>query len=121
MSADGEKYNPESGDPNPVWIGDELDELPSMYLRSHDRIAGMSDMQTRLAALLCAVLLTGIACTGLLLGALDQSNEQLELSDCAQISKQSERLECFDRFAQQSVAAPFKGGSPFQTISNPEL
>jgi hypothetical protein len=70
--------------------------------------------------LICAALLAVFAISGLALSKLDQGEQPLALSDCAQVRDDAERLRCFDQLAN-SMARPFKGGSPFMSISNPEF
>ncbi len=105
--------------PHAGWVGDELDDLvPSRRLKE-DRIAGMSDRQTQLAAVICGALIVGFAGTGLLLTRVYPVNQKTDLSECAQVADQSDRLACFDALAKE--AGPFKGGSPFLTLSQPDL
>ncbi len=102
------------------WSAEELDEFVPAQPSPDDRIAGLSATQMRAAAAICVVLFAGIAGTGLALSKYDRSTEPIALSDCAQLSDGTKRLACFDRLAT-AVTLPFKGGSPFRTISDPEL
>lgn len=120
MRSDEEKAITEFGNSEERWSVDELnDPLPARSLMV-DRIAGLSESQTHSAALICAALLAVFAISGLALKALDQGEQPLALSDCAHERDGAERLRCFDQLAN-SLARPFKGGSPFMSISNPEL
>ncbi len=105
--------------PHAGWVGGELDDLASSRRSQDDRIAGMSDQQTHLAAIICGALIVGFAGAGLLLTRVYPADLKTGLSECAQVADQSDRLACFDALAKE--AAPFKGGSPFLTSSNPDL
>ncbi len=111
----------ESAEPNPDWLGHELDDAPAPHTRTVDRIAGMSDAQTRSAALICAAMIFGFASAGLLLGTTLHDEHQPEFENCANIQNQSARLACFDEVAKLSRVVPFKGSAPFTTVSNPDL
>jgi hypothetical protein len=108
-----------ASDPDVGWVGGELEDLVSSRRSQDDRIAGMSDRQTHLAAIICGALIVGFAGTGLLLTRMYPVNPKTDLSECAQVGDQSDRLACFDALAKGT--APFKGGSPFLTSSKPDL
>lgn len=110
----------ESHSPEDNWNVDELNDPPAARFSIVDRTAGLSDSQMHSAALICAALLAAFAISGLALSKLDQSEQPLALSDCAQKRDGAERLICFDQLAK-SMTRPFKGGSPFMSINNPEL
>lgn len=105
--------------PHAGWVGDELDDLVSSQRSRDDRIAGMSDRQTHLAAVMCGALIVGFAGTGLLLTGVYPIDQKTGLSECAQVADGSDRLACFDALAKET--GPFKGGSPFLTLSQPDL
>ena len=122
MFSDDDQASPNedpAGDHHVGWVGGELDDLVSSRRSQDDRIAGMSDRQTHLAAIICGALIVGFAGTGLLLTRMYPVNPTIDLSECAQVAVESDRLACFDALAKET--APFKGGSPFLTTSNPDL
>ncbi len=108
-----------SNAPHAGWVGNELDDLVSSRHLKDDRIAGMSEQQMHLAAIICGALIVGFAGTGLLLTKIYPVNPEIGLSECAQLADQSNRLACFDALAKGT--GPFKGGSPFLTLSQPDL
>jgi hypothetical protein len=121
MCDDTDNRDSEPAEPDPGWGGHELDEAPAPRTVAGDRIAGMSDAQTRSAALICAALILGFASMGFLLRNVDQDEQQPELANCVNIQDQSARLACFDGVAKLSKVVPFKGSAPFTTVADPDL
>jgi len=121
MRDDTDIPDSEPDEPNPGWVGHELDDAPPPRTLPNDRIAGMSDTQTGLAALICAALILGFSSLGVLLSTTDQQQQQPQLTDCVNIQDQSARLACFDGVAKLSRVVPFKGAAPFTTVTNPDI
>jgi len=73
---------------------------------------GVASEQLRSTALLFVALIAGMAAIGLvLLANSDQPVGPSEISDCASITAQAERLACFDELARQPALQPFKGAT----------
>ena len=109
METNEEKLPPGTPD---TWSIEELRDAPPPRSFLDDRVAGLSAREMRSAAFMCAALLAAFAITGLLLGKLHPSLDQITLSHCAQVPDEAKRLGCYDRLAN-GVQLPSKGGSPF--------
>ncbi len=71
----------------------------------------MSPDQTRMAALICALLIAGFAAIGIvILANTDRSTAPAEIGDCTSIRDEAERLACFDELARRPEQ-PSKGGT----------
>jgi hypothetical protein len=124
IDGNGESSSEKSADTPPVvlWSGSELDDIPYGFEpRYIDRTAGMSEAQTRTAALLCGLIIAGFAGVGIFLGEVYPEKQVAELSDCTRVATDTERLSCYDKVANQSTTGPFKGASPFSTYSRSDV
>lgn len=73
---------------------------------------GVSSNQILSTALLFVMLIAGMAATGLvLLVNRDQPAGPFEISECASIVANVERLACFDELVRRSGVQPFKGAT----------
>jgi hypothetical protein len=77
-----------------------------------ERNFGMSPDQTRTAALICALLIAGFAAIGIvILANTERPAGPSEISDCASVRVEADRLACLDGLARRPPEQPSKGGT----------
>lgn len=103
------------------WSDRELDDAPAATAHSVERSpATLSDDEMRAASVLFGLIILVFAVIGISLPQFVPEKQSDEFQNCVQIAGSAERLSCYDK-AALSAAAPFKGGSPFSTLSRSDL
>ena len=77
-----------------------------------NRTAGMTEDETKVGAILCALLILGFAGIGVIFRDIHPEKATTEISECRQIDVGAERLACYDTFAREQETVPAKGAFP---------